>query len=78
MQANGGRHPALDPEMERGGWAWPLFDNTAMAFADQVYQRADAFLFGRPTYELFAGYWVSSSTMGSCSPNRSAAKVIAL
>ena len=29
----------------------------AMTFVDQVYQRADALLFGRRTYELFAGYW---------------------
>jgi dihydrofolate reductase len=57
MQANGGRHPILDPGMERGGWARPLSDNEAMTFVDQVYQRADAFLFGRRTYELFAGYW---------------------
>src|ERR671930_197520 len=42
---------------ERGGWARPLFDNEAMTFVNQVYQRADAFLFGRRTYELFAGYW---------------------
>ena len=28
-----------------------------MTFVDQVYQRADAFLFGRWTYEVFAGYW---------------------
>src|ERR1700716_3609648 len=57
MQANGGRHPILDPGMERGGWARPLSDNEAMTFVNQVYQRADAFLFGRRTYELFAGYW---------------------
>ena len=41
---------------ERGGWAMPLFDNEAATFLDQVYQRADAFLFGRRTYEIFAGY----------------------
>ena len=42
---------------ERGGWAIPLFDNEAATFVNQVYQRADAFLFGRRTYEIFAGYW---------------------
>src|SRR3954465_16038895 len=55
MQANGGRDEKLDPGMERGGWATPLFDGGAMTFVQQVYQRADAFLFGRRTYELFAG-----------------------
>ena len=57
MQGNGGRHPDIDPGFERGGWARPLFDNEAMTFVDQVYQRADVFLFGRRTYEVFAGYW---------------------
>jgi dihydrofolate reductase len=42
---------------ERGGWAPPLFDDEAATFLDEVYQRADAFLFGRRTYEIFAGYW---------------------
>jgi dihydrofolate reductase len=57
MQGNGGRHPDLDPGFERGGWARPLFDSEAMTFVNHVYQRADAFLFGRRTYDLFAGYW---------------------
>jgi dihydrofolate reductase len=57
VQANGGRDEKLDPGMERGGWARPLFDDEAMTFVNEVYQRADAFLFGRRTYELFAGYW---------------------
>src|SRR5690242_1157210 len=57
MQANGGRHDRLDPGMERGGWARPLFDSEALAFVGEFYQRADAFLFGRRTYELFAEYW---------------------
>jgi dihydrofolate reductase len=46
---------------ERGGWALPLFDNEAATFLDQVYQRADAFLFGRRTYEIFADSWGTGS-----------------
>jgi dihydrofolate reductase len=42
---------------ERGGWAAPLFDNEAGTVLNQVYARADAFLFGRRTYEIFAGSW---------------------
>jgi dihydrofolate reductase len=42
---------------ERGGWIAPVFDDEAMTFLNQVYQRADAFLFGRHTYEIFAGSW---------------------
>jgi dihydrofolate reductase len=57
MQANGGRNEKLDPGMERGGWARPLFDDESLTFVNEAYQRADAFLFGRRTYELFAGYW---------------------
>src|SRR6266576_1136678 len=58
MQGNGG---ASDEDrrngFERGGWAMGVFDNETMSFINQTYQRADAFLFGRRTYELFAGYW---------------------
>ncbi|MFL5870775.1 MAG: dihydrofolate reductase family protein [Solirubrobacterales bacterium] len=57
MQANGGRNDEFDPGMERGGWARPLFDDESLALVGDLYQRADAFLFGRRTYELFAGYW---------------------
>jgi dihydrofolate reductase len=56
-QANGGNNAALDPGMDRGGWARPLFDKQSMAYVDAAYERAGAFLFGRRTYELFAGYW---------------------
>jgi dihydrofolate reductase len=57
MQANGGRNPVFDPGFERGGWARPLFDSESLDFVGEAYQHADAFLFGRRTYELFAGYW---------------------
>ena len=42
---------------ERGGWTTPLWDNEARTYVSEVYQRADAFLFGRRTYEIFAGSW---------------------
>jgi dihydrofolate reductase len=58
MQGNGA---ASDEDrrggFERGGWAMGVFDDETMTLIDQTYQRADAFLFGRRTYELFAGYW---------------------
>jgi dihydrofolate reductase len=57
MQGNGGADENRSGGFERGGWARPLFDNEAMTFVDEAYQRADAFLFGRRTYDLFAGYW---------------------
>ena len=57
MQGLGGPDEDRRGGFERGGWALPLFDNEAATFVDEVFQRADAFLFGRRTYEIFAGYW---------------------
>jgi dihydrofolate reductase len=63
MQGNGWRRENRRGVFERGGWALPLFDDEASAFVDQVYQRADAFLFGRRTYEMFAGTWGAIAEM---------------
>jgi dihydrofolate reductase len=57
MQGLGGPDEDRRGGFERGGWALPLFDNEAETLLAEVYQRADAFLFGRRTYEIFAGYW---------------------
>jgi len=60
MQGLGGPDEDRRGGFERGGWQrppGPLFDDEAAAFLAEVYQRADAFLFGRRTYEIFAGYW---------------------
>jgi dihydrofolate reductase len=57
MQGLGGRDEDRRGGFERGGWALPLFDDEAAACLYEVYQRADAFLFGRRTYEIFAGHW---------------------
>ena len=57
MQGLGGADEDRRGGFERGGWALPLFDDEAEAYVGQIFQRADAFLFGRRTYEIFAGYW---------------------
>ena len=57
MQGLGGAYEDRRGGFERGGWAPPLFVDEAYTFLNQVYQRADAFLFGRRTYEIFAGSW---------------------
>ncbi|MBO4270795.1 dihydrofolate reductase family protein [Microbispora triticiradicis] len=60
MQGNGG---ASDEDrrngFERGGWALGKGDDETHTFIKQTYRRADAFLFGRRTYDLFAGSWGS-------------------
>jgi dihydrofolate reductase len=61
MQGLGGPDEDRRGGFERGGWALPLFDDEAATFLDQVFQRADAFLFGRRTYEIFAGSWGTGS-----------------
>jgi dihydrofolate reductase len=48
---------------ERGGWAMPLADPEVEAALNEVYTRADAFLFGRWTYEVFAGSWGTAPAM---------------
>ena len=57
MQGLGGPDEDRRGGFERGGWVAPYFDNEGATFLNQVYQRADAFLFGRRTYEIFAGSW---------------------
>jgi dihydrofolate reductase len=61
MQGLGAADEDRSGGFERGGWAIPLFDDEAATFMGQVYQRADAFLFGRRTYEIFAGSWGTGS-----------------
>ena len=57
MQGVGAPDEDRSGGFERGGWTTPLFDKEAGTFLSEVYERADAFLFGRRTYEIFAGSW---------------------
>jgi dihydrofolate reductase len=57
MQGLGGADEDRSGGFERGGWAIPLFDDEAEEFLVEGFGRADAFLFGRKTYDIFAGSW---------------------
>ncbi|GAB14127.1 hypothetical protein ARGLB_058_00070 [Arthrobacter globiformis NBRC 12137] len=57
MQGLGGPDEDRSGGFDRGGWAIPLLDAEAGDYLNQAYGGADAFLFGRRTYEIFAGYW---------------------
>ena len=57
MQGLGGSDEDRRGGFERGGWALPLLDTEAMDHINEVYGGASAFLFGRRTYEIFAGSW---------------------
>ena len=59
MQGNGAASDDRRGGFERGGWARGKGDKDTVTFINQTYQRADAFLFGRRTYEIFANSWGS-------------------
>jgi dihydrofolate reductase len=61
MQGLGGPEEDRSGGFERGGWAMPYFDEETAALIGEVYHRADAFLFGRWTYKVFAGSWGTGS-----------------
>src|SRR3954451_15864080 len=57
VQAPGG--PDEDPSdgFDHGGWVVPYADDDMLETMAGVFTRADAFLLGRRTYEIFAAYW---------------------
>ena len=63
MQGNGAPDEDRRNGFERGGWARGAGDDESRALITATYQRADAFLFGRRTYELFAGSWGATEEM---------------
>lgn len=57
MQAPGGRHEDPSGGFQLGGWIMPHFDPELGSFIESVFRRADAFLLGRGTWEIFSGHW---------------------
>jgi dihydrofolate reductase len=61
MQAPGGPNEDRDGGFQHGGWLVPYFDEKFGQIMTEWTKRADAFLLGRKTYEIFAGSWPKST-----------------
>ncbi|WP_328437728.1 dihydrofolate reductase family protein [Streptomyces sp. NBC_00457] len=56
-QAPGGPQEDTRGGFEQGGWTVPYAEEDFGAFVTEVFGSVDAFLLGRRTYDIFAGYW---------------------
>jgi dihydrofolate reductase len=46
---------------DRGGWLVPHFDEATGQFMNEVFDKVDAFLLGRRTYDIFAASWPNTT-----------------
>jgi dihydrofolate reductase len=63
MQAPGGADEDRDGGFQHGGWSFPYCDETFGATMVDWISRADAFLLGRRTYDIFEGFWPKVTDM---------------
>jgi dihydrofolate reductase len=61
MQAPGGPNEDRDGSFQHGGWLVPYVDEKFVEMMTAWTKRADAFLLGRKTYDIFAASWPNST-----------------
>ncbi|MEV6771753.1 dihydrofolate reductase family protein [Nocardia sp. NPDC051030] len=69
-QAPGGPEEDSSGKFAHGGWSAPYGDDDFGAFMVSVFDRVDAFLLGRKTYEIFASYWPHHNEPGNPIANK--------
>lgn len=57
MQAPGGPEEDTSGGFAHGGWVFPFFNDEGGRIIVERFARADAFLLGRKTWQIFAGHW---------------------
>ena len=57
MQAPGAPNEDTSGNFTHGGWLFPLADEDMGRTIVEIFSRADAFLLGRTTYDIFSAYW---------------------
>ena len=57
MQAPGGQEEDRAGGFDLGGWLPPHFDETVGGWMGETFERAEALLLGRRTYDIMAAYW---------------------
>ena len=61
IQSPGGPEEDRAGGFALGGWLAPYFNEELGAYMESVFTQVDAFLLGRKTYDIFAGYWPHQS-----------------
>jgi len=56
-QGPGGTEEDTSGGFAHGGWVTPFYEDTMAAFVSDWFSRADAFLLGRHTHDIFAAHW---------------------